>query len=300
MNYELNILENAIDSLNEALSKYNEGQGGNIKSHKFSILHFCHFMELILKHYISSVNDNLIYSPVFKSVSKRSKEHAISLIDAFYVLEQEGFDFEAPIKGNPNPHTITVDQALSFVESDDEHFDKDLALEIRAIKDLRNNIEHHKFSMNPKEVRLALGRLTRGFDLFTDVFNIVGLSDIIAKEHLGIFRTLADEYEHELQEAKIEVREAHNAAFRGVRPKFHYEVNWQTYDCPDCGNTNLMIPNLDSSTGFKCTYCGNEESDDIEVECEICGCNWPIGDMTSWEDTYSYTCPDCNDFENKP
>ena len=45
--------------------------------------------------------------------------------------------------------------------------------------------------------------------------------------------------------------------------------------------------------------CGNEDSEDIEVDCEICGSSWPNGEMSSWVDTYSYTCPDCNDFDSK-
>ncbi|WP_214659521.1 hypothetical protein, partial [Vibrio anguillarum] len=90
--------------------------------------------------------------------------------------------------------------------------------------------------MDTKEVRLALGRLTRGFDEFTDVFGILGLAEVIDEKQLGVFKTLADEYEHELQEAKVEVRESHESAFRGVRPKHMYDVHWESYDCPECGN----------------------------------------------------------------
>ncbi|EKO3398654.1 hypothetical protein KW542_09105 [Vibrio fluvialis] len=297
--YELDIIGNAMDSLHESLDKYAQGQDGDIRAHKFAILNFCHFMELILKHYISTVNENLIYSNVFKVVSKRAKADGISLIDAYEVLEEEEFDFSSPIKGYSNPHTIPVESALAYVESDKAYFNSDLAAEIRAMKNLRNDIEHHKFSMDTKEVRLALGRLTRGFDEFTDVFGILGLAEVIDEKQLGVFKTLADEYEHELQEAKVEVRESHESAFRGVRPKHMYDVHWESYDCPECGNDNLMIPNDDSSTGYRCTLCGNEESEDIEVECEICGSSWPNGEMSSWVDTYVYTCPDCNDFESK-
>jgi hypothetical protein len=297
--YELDIIGNAIDSLNEALDKYEQGKNGCQRSHKFALLNFCHFMESILKHYISTVEENLIYSRVFKVVTKRAKDDEISLIEAFEVLENEEFDFESPIKGNPNPYTITLDMALEYVESDKEYFDSDFASQIRSLKDLRNDIEHHKFRMNTKEVRLALGSLTRGFDEFTDIFSIVSLQDVIGKKQLGVFQTLADEYEHELEEAKVEVRESHNAAFRGVRPKHQFCVNWESYDCPECNISDLMIPDEDSSTGFKCTMCGNKESEEIEVDCEICGSSWPNGEMSSWVDTYTYTCPDCNDFDSK-
>lgn len=297
--YELDILGNAIDSLNESLDKYAQGQDGNVKAHKFAILNFCHFMELTIKYYISTVNEFLIYSKVFRIVSKRAKNDVISLIEAYKKLELEKFDFGSPIKNHINPHTITTDMALAYVESDKEHFNSDLSSEIRGIKDLRNSIEHHKFEMNTKEVRLALGRLTRGFDEFTDVFSVIGLDSAIDKSQLGVFQTLADEYEHDLQEAKVEVRESHELAFRGVRPKHQIHINWNSYDCPECNNNNLMIPNDDAKTGFKCTMCGNEDSEEIEVDCEICGASWPIGEMSSWVGTYSHTCPDCNDFESK-
>lgn len=297
--YELDILGNAIDSLNESLAKYAQGQDGDLKSHKFAILHFCHFMELTLKYHVSTVNEFLIYSEVFKIVEKRAKTNSISLIDAFEALVAEGFDFEIPIKTCNNPRTISVEKALAYVESDKEYFDSDLATEIRAIKHLRNDIEHHKFAMETKEVRLALGRLIRGFNEFTEIFSVVDLKNVIDKQQLTVFQTLADEYEHELQEAKIEVKESHEAAFSGVKPKHHFDIHWAAYDCPECNASNLMIPDDSSSTGFKCTMCGNEESDDIEVDCEICGESWPKGSMSSWEGTYDYTCPNCNDFESK-
>ncbi len=60
-----------------------------------------------------------------------------------------------------------------------------------------------------------------------------------------------------------------------------------------------MIPNNDSSTGYRCTFegCGNEESEEVEVDCDICGMPWPNGDMISWGDTYTYVCPRCENPE---
>lgn len=44
MEYELDIKENAMDSLNEALAKYELGEQGELRQYKFAILHFSHFL----------------------------------------------------------------------------------------------------------------------------------------------------------------------------------------------------------------------------------------------------------------
>lgn len=50
---ELDLLENAIDSLNEALAKYQDGLDGNEKAYKFCVQHLSHFLELVLKYYVT-------------------------------------------------------------------------------------------------------------------------------------------------------------------------------------------------------------------------------------------------------
>ncbi|EMH4033169.1 Uncharacterised protein [Klebsiella oxytoca] len=297
--YELDILNNALDSLNEALEKYEQGQGGNVRQHKFALLHFCHFMELILKYYLTTKNDNLIYKKVYDFILRKSRDEGLTLAEAYEELEEDGYDFSRLIAGNPNPFTITPDQILAFIKSDDAGITDEFITEISSMKALRNNIEHYKFEMDTKDVRIALGRLTRGFDEFYEYVGLGTLQQSINKAQLGIFQTLADEYEHNLAEAKVVAQEAHRDAFRGVRPKHYLFVNFTTYDCPACCESDLMIPNQESGTGYRCTHCGNEESDDIEVDCEICGASWPKGEMSSWVDTYTYTCPNCNDFSSK-
>jgi hypothetical protein len=43
-----------------------------------------------------------------------------------------------------------------------------------------------------------------------------------------------------------------------------------------------LIPNDDSDTGYKCTFCGNEESDEIETCCDCCGALETTGEMATW------------------
>lgn len=302
--FEFDIKENAIDSFNEALSKYEEGEAGELKAFKFSIIHLAHCIELVLKMYLQSLDESLVFSSCYKEVAKRAKADGSSLLDAFNSLEYEGCDFESFVRGKSNPHTVTVEQALAVAMcetcsvSGNNIVDQDFIDDIIWMKSLRNSIEHFQFEFTAKEVRLCIGRLVRGLSDFTDVFSVFDLEEEIGTEKLHVFEVLVDEYEQELKEASIDVSEAKYALFAGVRPKHQMHIEWNVYTCGDCGN-ETMIPNAESSTGYRCTVrsCGNEESGEIEVDCAICGCLWPNGEMSYWEDTYDNVCPRCENPE---
>jgi len=300
LKFEFDIKENAIDSFNEALSKYEEGETGDLKAFKFAITHLSHCIELVLKMYIQTLDESLVFSKCYKEVNKRAKADGISLLDAYNILDSEGLDFEKLVKGHNNPHTVTVDQALSIAKCEvcgitgNNFVDQGFIDDINWMKGLRNSIEHFQFEFTAKEVRLCIGRLVRGLSEFTDIFSLFDFEKEIGEEKYHVFEVLADEYEHELKEASIDVAEAKHALFAGVRPKHQMDIEWNVYACESCGN-NTMIPNENSSTGYRCTLdsCENEESEEIEVDCDICGCPWPNGEMSYWEDTYVHVCPRC-------
>ena len=302
--FKFDIKENAIDSFNEALSKYEEGEAGALKAFKFSITHLSHCIELVLKMYLQSLDESLVFSKCYKEVAKRAKADGVSLLEAFNALESEGYDFEHLVKGQSNSHTVTVDQALAVAMCEvcsvtgNNLVDQNFIDDINWMKSLRNSIEHFQFEFTAKDVRLCVGRLVRGLSEFSDIFSLFDLEEEIGTEKYHVFEVLADEYEHELKEASIDVREAKHALFAGVRPKHQMDIEWNVYTCESCGNYT-MIPNTDSSTGYRCTVssCGNEESEEIEVDCDICGCPWPNGEMSSWEDTYDNVCPRCENPE---
>lgn len=304
MKFSFDIKSNAIDSFNESLAKYEQGQAGDIKSFKFAITHLAHSIELVLKMYLQTLDEFLIFSKCFKEVGKRAKSDGIDLLSAFSALKADRFDFEKIVQGDACPHTVTVEQALSVAMCEvcqitgNKFVDQDFIDDINWMKDLRNSIEHYEFDFTPKEVRLCIGRLIRGIAEFADVFSLFDLESEVGKERFHVFEVLADEYSHLLAEANQTVVEAKRELFSGVRPKHQMFIEWNIYDCPSCGNST-MIPNSDSSTGYRCTFegCGNEESDEIEADCDICGVPWPNGDMTSWEDTYTHVCPRCENPE---
>ncbi|NEX75070.1 hypothetical protein [Aeromonas rivipollensis] len=304
MKLKFDIKTNAIDSFNEALSKYDQGQNGDLKSFKFAITHLAHCIELVLKMYLQTLNENLVFSSCYKKVSRRSNSDNVDLLSAFNALESEGFDFESLIKGHKSPHTVTVEQALSLAKCEvcgitgNDFVDQNFIDDINWMKELRNSIEHFEFEFTAKEVRLCIGRLVRGLVEFTDIFSLFDFDKEVGEERTHVFKVLVDEYEHALSEANITISEQKKLLFAGVRLKHQMFIEWNIYTCPTCGN-NTMIPNDDSSTGYRCTLegCENEESEDIEMDCDICGTSWPNGEMTSWEGSYSNVCPRCENPE---
>lgn len=168
-----------------------------------------------------------------------------------------------------------------------EKFEKDLVW----LKKLRNSIEHHKFSMNLEEVEEAIGRLMSAVHEFDESHESIDLSSQISSEQYDLFHLLANTYEGRIKKAENLVKEAEKEAYKGVRYKEYDQVNFHIYHCYECDH-KTMIPNQESSTGYKCTFCGNEDSEDIEVDCDICGAPWAISEMMTLEEG-EYMCPYC-------
>jgi phage-related protein len=294
----LDIKSNALDSFNEALSKFESGEQDDIKSFKFSILHLSHCIELVLKMYIQTLDENLVYLKCYKKLTQKAKEANVDLLAAYKLLEESEFDFSTLINGHANPYTITVDHVISIAKNEmcsitgNKFVDQDFIDDINWMKGLRNSIEHYEFEFTVKEVRLCIGRLVRGLDEFTDVFSLFNLESEVGKDKFHVFSVLADEYEQTLSEAHHEVKETEDALYRGTRLKEQMFIEWNVYTCESCGY-DTMIPNSDSSTGYKCTYCENEESEEIEVDCDTCYLPWANGEMTYLDENLANVCPRC-------
>lgn len=305
MEFKLDLESNALDSFNEAIKKFKQGEDGDHKAFKFAILHLSHCFELTLKMYIQTLNEELIFSKCYRAVLERAKSDKINFIEAFNKMEAENFDFEGSIKGHKNPYTITLDQALSIAalekcsKTSVSLVDEKLLDDISWMKNLRNSIEHYEFSFTIKDVRLVMGRLVRGLAEFADLFCLYDLDKKISKELSDVYKILSDEYEHNIHESYLDVFDARREAFRGVRPKYIELVNWKEYPCDYCGH-DTMIQNNNSTTGYRCTYCGAEDSGSIEVTCDVCGTEWPEEEMSSWLGEGTHTCPSCRDISNKP
>lgn len=261
--HELGLLDNALDSLAEALAKFEAGDDGDAKAYKFAVLHMAHFIELIFKHHIASKHPLLIYKEPFNA--KLDKNKTITLRDAINFINNEATD--------------TVSPALK----------KDL----EWLKRLRNDIEHHKFKMEVPEVRSTIGRLFRSVVDFLENHTDIELESLIPSSTLKTFQLLSDEYEFKLRTA-LKVAEQ----FEEANPPHHDDPDAPParLDCENCGNPTL-IQNQESSTGYRCLVCENEEGDNIPSGCDICGAAATQGELDGWEledGSYEYRCYYCS------
>lgn len=242
--HELDLLANAVDSFNEALAKYRAAEGGDVTAYKFAIIHFAHFLELLFKYYVTQSHPLLIYkNPFAKDVER---QQTIGLWEAVQFLRNEG-------------HVIAPE------------FQKDL----EWLKNLRNSIEHHKFTMELREVRLTLGRLTQALLEFNDYIADFDIRDHIDSDNLGVFETLSDEYKAEVAAAQKQAEEESETD--------------QAESCLYCGNDTAAL----IEKTYKCFYC--QEEDPI-LECCVCGCDERRYNMSLWNDEHEdYICEGCAD-----
>lgn len=263
---ELNLLENALDSFNEALRQYDRAEAGEHKAFKFCIQSLSHFFELALKYYVTRSHTLLIYKNPFAKEIKDSSP-TIGLFEAVNFLKNEGI--ELPL---------------------------DFLTDLNWLKELRNKIEHHKFKMNVSEAKETVGRLVHAFVLFDQKSGAINLADHIDEENAEVFYDLAKTYEAQLEAALEKVKEAEEKAYAGYRQKEYMLVNFSVFNCDECGH-DTVVPNEDSATYYECTFCGARDCSSAEYDCSMCGCPWPMDDLflIDWADTgqSEYFCPVC-------
>jgi hypothetical protein len=242
--HELDLLENSIDSFNEALVKYQAAEGGDEAAYKFAIIHFAHFLELLFKYYVTQAHPLLIYkNPFARDVEKQL--------------------------------TIGLWEAVQFLRNEGHVIDKDFQKDLEWLKRLRNDIEHHKFTMDLEEVRITLGRLTQALLEFNDNVAEFDIREHISKENLEVFEVLSDKYQAAVAEARRKAKEATG----GEEPE----------SCGYCGSDAAVRVNQ----AYKCFYC--DEVDPITTCC-VCGADERRSEMSVWNDEQGdYICEGCED-----
>lgn len=258
--HSLDLLENAVDSLSEALVKYKEAENGNYKAYKFAILNISHFIELLFKYHISEQHNLLIYKNPFAQNLDKTK--TISFWDAVNFISHE---------------TGEIGQNTEFRK------------DLDWLKKIRNDIEHYKFEMDVATAKATIGRIFKSLNEFLEFYSDIELKNYIPSDVTDTFKILSDEYEEQRHEAIKRADEAEDKAEK--------ESLWFVrYYCPEC-DSPTMIPNDGSSTGFRCTLCKNEENGEILVTCDCCGTEDMMEEMSTWTTDYGdveYRCYYCS------
>lgn len=265
MNHKLDLLENAMDSLEEALKKFEEGDAGDQKAYKFCVLHMAHFIELIFKHHITEKHPLLIYANPF-----------------------------APKIDASTAKTIGLWEAVNFINNEDKDaVAGDFRKDLEWLKRLRNDIEHHKFEMDVPTARITIGRLFRSVLEFLESYSVVDVEKRIPEATREIFKVLSDEYQFKLHDAlkKADEIEAENPV-----DLMDPDADPARLDCEGCGNSTMVV-NKESRSGYRCTLCDNEYGDDLPASCSCCGQRLRAGDLETWHDEVTgveYRCYICS------
>lgn len=233
--HDLDLMGNAIDSLVEALEKFEQGDKGNPKAYKFAVLHMAHFVELTFKHHITQKHPLLIYSRPFDEKLNTQK-------------------------------TIGLWEAINFINNEEAGVvSKEFRQDLNWLKNLRNQIEHHRFEMNVGEVRSTMGRLFRSMMLFIDDYTDLDVVAEIPAPVMDTFKVLSDEYELKVRDAYMLAETIERTAKTSPfvdSPRTRVHCDW-------CGHFTMVV-NADSPTGFRCTLCAEESSDDVPSACDWC------------------------------
>ena len=257
MDLKLNLFENAIDSLNEALQKYEEAKDGNKNAYKFCVQHLSHFLELLLKFQVSRAHELLLFGKPFQKITKESS-------------------------------TINMWEAIQFLENDGKKISTQFKTDLKWLKSLRNKIEHFEFEMKIEEVDSIIGRLLHAALLFGEQHKL----DLENRLDKG-FLDLAKGYEEGFSAALKRIAEKREQAFRNLRPDEMQGVNFGPYWCNDCGHRTLIA----SESSYRCEFCGGEEGDEMIVTCDCCGGEGEFGEMSGWEPDIGpveMRCPMCS------
>lgn len=179
--HQLELLDNALDSLAEALAKFEEGDGGELKAYKFAVLHMAHFIELIFKHHIAQKHPLLIYKEPFSQ--RLDKNKTITLWEAVNFINNEAADTVSP----------------------------EFRADLEWLKRLRNDIEHHTFTMDVSAVRITIGRLFQSVLEFLEIYSDVEVESHIPERTMKTFKVLSDEYEFIRRDAIRQAQEVERA-----------------------------------------------------------------------------------------
>lgn len=261
----MDLLDNAMDSLEEALRKFEEGDGGDQKAYKFCVLHMAHFIELIFKHHITEKHPLLIYANPF-----------------------------APKIDVSTAKTIGLWEAVNFINNEEKDaVAGDFKRDLEWLKRLRNEIEHHKFEMDVPTVRITIGRLFRSVLEFLDYYSVVDVEKRIPEATRAIFKVLSDEYQFKLHDA---LKMADEIEAANPVDTMDPDADPLRMECEGCGN-DTMVVNNESKSGYRCTLCDNEDGDGLPASCSCCGQRTTAGDLVIWHDEVvgvEYRCYFCS------
>lgn len=236
---EYGLVENALDSLREALSYYHEGdEEGNATQYKFSILLSAHCVELLMKEILRRNHPALLYEN-------------IDQVKDIYSEDNQTVGYKTAIQRVKKLCSVELYQYENYIN--------ELGL-------VRNKIQHFKYTINGAYHKELMARTFSAIEfLFREVLAL----------RFEDYETIIDSADIEFLHEDVAVNKARKADIakefkegQATRFRFEYiEGKYLEVACPNCGTECLAI---DGS--IKCKFCGSEFEDYKALHDADCGC----------------------------
>jgi len=253
MKFEL--LDNALDFI---LTAIEHAEQDNVRSLKYSLLHFVSGVELILKERLRKEHWTLLFSNVDKATQESMKSGDFKSIDF-------------------NEAMIRVKNICSFNFGRWDNI-------LRSLRDKRNKLEHFQFSGTKEEV---ISNLVQGWSFVLDFIHDQ-LSDGLTEEeksYVGQIRTRMVENEEFIKNRLKEILPIIEQKIKSFVP---------VINCPQCFQKTLIIEENNPSCIF-CRYSAQKNevidrwltifygyryidpkarmTEPVTFDCPECGCN---------------------------
>lgn len=226
MELEYGLVENALDSLREAMNYYNEGdEEDNANQYKFSILLSAHCVELLLKEILRRNHPALLF---------------------------ENIDSVKDLQDDDN-QTVGYKNAIQRVKKLCGVDLKQYETYIDELGRVRNQIQHYKCSINGEYHKQLMAKTFSAIEfIFRD---ILGLK---FEDYENIIEPADIDFLHEDIAANKARKKDIVKDFEKSENRFRIEYvdgKYLEVCCPHCGTESLA---LESNGKIKCKFCGEE------------------------------------------
>ncbi|MCD2347244.1 hypothetical protein [Clostridium guangxiense] len=220
---KFNMLENAMDSLNEAIDYYKNGIDNNDeRCFKFCILLLSHSAELILKEILYTQHEILIYEDIDRVKNENDKT----------------VGFKLALHRIKNIYKVDLGRYNNY---------------LLELSDVRNNIQHYKFSISSE---MCTNIITSSFSAIEYIiYNVLhrtfnDFEDIITEEQIEFLHDDKKMYNKKKKDIAQDILD-HNMVKIGVeyiKNKFIY------IPCPHCSEETLV----NEGDIIECKFCGRK------------------------------------------
>jgi hypothetical protein len=243
MKLKLNLLENAIDSLEEGVRKYLDGEMGNSEALKFSVLHIAHFIELFFKYYVSKQHFLLIYDVADKKITNESK-------------------------------TINLHQAIEILGNCGLKIEKRIVIDIKELKQLRNKIEHYEFELDIGRTREIIGKLIYDIVIFDKEHINTKINERLPSDLWNTLDHLSEAYKLKIESAISEAKQIGRETFICYSCGNDTQVvseDGQLANCTYCNESEVMEECcLDCGQSFPMSHMELWNDKHAAYICEFC------------------------------